>query len=92
MSKVVEVVTQDKCAGCEDLKLYLDDKYGEDSYETVNISEMSQEEREKYGEDNYLEKTPTLIVREDGEELMRIVGFDESKTQEVDLVMSQVIQ
>lgn len=92
MVKVVEVVSQEKCAGCEDLKLYLDDNYGEDSYKTVNISLMSDEEREKYGEENYIEKTPTLVVKEDGIELMRIEGFEENKTQEVDLVMKQVVK
>lgn len=82
------VFSQNNCAGCRTLEMYLDNEHGDVEYTHFNISEKP-ELVEVYG----LTSTPTTILwdSEDNEELTRYTGFNfEDGAESIDMLISQL--
>lgn len=87
----LEVVSQNNCKGCLELKTYLDNVYPDLEYDYKNIDKLEEDERQGFVQENYIMSTPVSIVRdEDGEEVFRVTGFQAGNTTEIDLAVDQL--
>ncbi len=73
MSKKVTVFTTNTCAYCAMVKKWLDGKGI--AYETVNLDEKPEMQKEIYAKSGALTVPVTLIEKEDGQEDV-VIGFN----------------
>lgn len=79
------VVSQNVCSGCRQLESYLGSEYPDLEYNHVNI-DNEPVYIEKYG----IMSTPTTIVEDGDEEVVRMTGFNTSVVDSLEAIIDMI--
>ena len=79
------VVSQNNCPACSNLEVYLENEHEDFEYIHVNIDE-DRNSIKKYD----VTSTPTIILYDEGEVLMRTSGFNFGNTETIDTMVGMV--